>query len=73
MFGLWPSCAYHGCWMPALFQVRNERDGQELSVDLCLVHLRATPKAVKEMQGLRQSDAPPLLAHEETINGQEEA
>jgi len=53
MFGLWPSCAYKHCLFPALFQVRNERDGQEFMVDLCIVHLNQAPKAVKEMRGQR--------------------
>jgi len=64
MFGF-PSCAYKDCWLPAFFQVRNERDGQELMVDLCVLHLKAAPKAVKEMQSLRHGEQPPLLGHEE--------
>lgn len=73
MFGFWPSCAYHDCPMPALFQVRNVRDGEELTVDLCIVHLRAAPSAVQEMQGLRHTPPPHLLSEEETVHGQEEA
>lgn len=48
--------------MPALFQVRNERDGQELTVDLCVLHLTAAPRAVKEMHTLRQEEPPYLLS-----------
>lgn len=51
--------------MPALFQVRNERDGQELFVDLCILHLRTVPKAVGEMHGLRHKDVDLLLYGEE--------
>lgn len=51
--------------MPALFQIRNERDGQELLVDLCILHLRTVPKAVGEMQGLRHKDADLLPYGEE--------
>lgn len=65
MFGFWPSCAYQGCLMPAIVQVRNARDGQELSVDLCVLHLTLTPAAVKEMQTLRHEDLPELLSYEE--------
>lgn len=50
--------------MPALFQVRNERDGQEFLVDLCILHLRTVPKAVGEMQALRHKEAD-LLSYEE--------
>lgn len=49
--------------MPAMFQIRNERDGQALFVDLCIVHLRTGPKAVGEMQTLRKEID--LLPHEE--------
>jgi hypothetical protein len=42
--------------MPALFQVRNMRDGAKISVDLCFLHLTKTPKAVKEMHTLRHED-----------------
>lgn len=65
MFGLWPSCAYKDCWLPAFFQVRNLRDGQEFMVDLCVVHLRSVPKAVKEMQALRHEDQRPLIGLQE--------
>lgn len=51
--------------MPALFQVRNERDGQELLVDLCVIHLTAAPKAVKEMHTLRQQAPPHLLSQKD--------
>lgn len=51
--------------MPAMFQVRNERDGQELFVDLCIVHLRSIPKAFGEMQGLRHQAKSDLLPYEE--------
>lgn len=71
MFGLWPSCAYSGCLMPALFQFRNERNGQELAVDLCVLHLAAAPKAVKEMQVLRHKEQPHLLSQEETVHEEE--
>lgn len=64
MFGFWPSCAYKGCPMPALFQVRNERDGQELLVDLCLIHITAAPKAVREMHTLRHDDELARLTQE---------
>lgn len=64
MFNFWPSCAYKGCWMPALFQVRNERDGQELLVDLCILHLIDAQKAVKEMHTLRQDDELARLTQE---------
>ncbi len=65
MFGLWPSCAYNGCRMPAVFQIRNEREGQELLVDLCILHLTTVPKAVSEMDGLRQKDQDLLRYGEE--------
>ena len=51
--------------MPALFQVRNERDGQEFFVDLCILHLRTVPKAVSEMHGLRHKEADLLPYGEE--------
>jgi len=51
--------------MPALVQVRNERDGQELLVDLCILHLTLAPKAVKEMHTLRQEAPPHLLSKDE--------
>ena len=70
MFGLWPSCAYNGCLMPALFQIRNERDGQEFFVDLCILHLRTVPKAVSEMHGLRHKEAD-LLPYGEDEHDQE--
>lgn len=70
MFGLWPSCAYKGCLMPALFQVRNTRDGAEISVDLCFLHLTQTPKAVKEMHTLRREDEQARLTQEK-FNGKE--
>lgn len=60
MFGLWPSCAYSGCWWPALFQFRNTNDDTELTVDLCPVHLIDAQKAVKEMKSLRQLEADQL-------------
>jgi len=53
--------------MPALFQIRNEREGQELLVDLCILHLKAAPKAVKEMQTLRHEAPSHLLSQDETI------
>lgn len=71
MFGLWPSCAYKDCPLPAFFQIRNERDGQELMVDLCVLHIGKVPKAVKEMQTLRHHDQPHLLSQEEIVHEEE--
>ncbi len=34
-------------------------------VDLCVVHLRSVPKAVKEMQALRHEDQRPLIGLQE--------
>jgi hypothetical protein len=53
-----------------MVQVRNERDGQEFFVDLCILHLRAVPKAVGEMHGLRHKDAD-LLSYGEEEHEQE--
>lgn len=57
--------------MPAMVQVRNERDGKSLFVDLCIIHLRIAPKAVEEMHLLRQDSDPHLLSQEKS-HGQEE-
>jgi hypothetical protein len=51
--------------MPAIFQFRNERDGEQLAVDLCIVHIRMAPAAVQEMQGLRHKGSVELLSYEE--------
>lgn len=51
--------------MPALFQIRNEREGQAFFVDLCILHLTTIPKAVGEMQMLRENEQPYLLSQEE--------
>jgi hypothetical protein len=50
--------------MPALVQVRNASDGQELLVDLCILHLTLAPKAVKEMHTLRHEDELARLTEE---------
>lgn len=54
MFGLWPSCAYQGCQWPAVCQLRNVRDGEQLAVDLCPGHLLEAQKAISEMEELRR-------------------
>lgn len=54
MFGLWPACAYQGCLWPAVCQLRNERDGEQIMVDLCPKHLLEAQKAISEMEEVRK-------------------
>jgi hypothetical protein len=57
--------------MPAFFQLRNEREGQQFMVDLCILHVRTAPEAVQEMQTLRHREEPHLLSQEETVHEEE--
>lgn len=54
MFGLWPSCAYRDCPWPAVCQLRNVKDGEKITVDLCPVHLLEAQKAIAEMEEVRR-------------------
>lgn len=56
MFGLWPSCAYQGCPLPAVFQIRNARDGERILVDFCVLHIAEAREAIKEMKLLREKE-----------------
>jgi hypothetical protein len=57
VFGLWPSCAYKGCPWPAVCQLRNVKDGEEITVDLCPCHILDAQKAISEMEELRRIEA----------------
>lgn len=57
MFGLWPSCAYQGCPWPAVCQLRNVKDGEQITVDLCPAHVLDAQKAISEMEEVRKIEA----------------
>lgn len=68
MLGLWPDCSYNGCMLPAVFQLRNLKQGQEVVANLCPLHVLESQKAIQEMDVLRQEDLRHLPDTEEIRN-----
>lgn len=64
MFGLWLSCSYQGCGIPAVFQLRSLKNGQEIMAHFCPIHLLEAQNALQEMEVLRKEDAQHLLERE---------